>query len=391
MIGSWLNGYLRHTNLFPQTTEVNIAIRTDASSVIGSGHLMRCLAIANELKNRGASVLFITVSEEQKWIDLIRGRGFSCETIKSAHTSGVSQTDSKCNETNARSQHYVVDWRKDSTHTREIIEGKDIDWLIVDHYGLDWQWESSIRDCVNRILVIDDLVDRAHDCDALSDCVYGRMVDDYKSLVPRGCKLLLGTKYAPLRPEFLKWREFALERRRNYQGVKKILVSLGGTDKSNLTGEVLNQLVRLELPDNIEIEVVVGLGFAHQKSVEDQIASLPIKVSLNVGANDMASRIVEADLGIGAIGVSAWERFCLGLPAVNLITESHQLAVVKVLQKERFSGVVHSEKLSSTLVPFFKDLVFDHSKYREYADQCSQAIDGKGLFRLAQHIESEST
>ena len=268
MIGSWPNGSLRHTDLFPQTNEVNIAIRTDASNVIGSGHLMRCLAIADELRNRGAGVLFITVSEEQKWIDLIRGRGFACETIESAHADGVTLTDSICNEANTRSQHYVVDWRKDSSQTREIIEGKEIDWLIVDHYGLDWQWESAIRDSVNRILVIDDLVDRAHDCDALSDCVYGRMVDDYKSLVPMECKLLLGTKYAPLSPELLNCREYALERRLNFQGVKKILVSLGGTDKSNLTGEVLNQLVRLELPDNIEIEVVVGLGFAHLKRLK---------------------------------------------------------------------------------------------------------------------------
>lgn len=94
MIGPWLNGSSKHTNLFPQTIEVNIAIRTDASSVIGSGHLMRCLAIADELKNRGASVLFITVSEEQKWIDLIRGRGYTCEIIETAHANGVSQTDS---------------------------------------------------------------------------------------------------------------------------------------------------------------------------------------------------------------------------------------------------------------------------------------------------------
>ena len=370
---------------------MNIAIRTDASSVIGSGHLMRCLAIADELKNRGASVLFITVSEEQKWIDLIRSRGFTCETIETAHANGVSQTGSNCNETHTRSRYYLVDWRKDSSQTREIIEGKEIDWLIVDHYGLDWQWESSIRDCVNRILVIDDLAERAHDCDVLLDCVYGRKIGDYKSLVPRGCELLLGAKYAPLRPEFLNWREFALERRRNFRGVKKILVSLGGTDKSNLTGEVLKQLTRLELPDNIEIEVVVGLGFLHLKRVENQIASLPIKVSLDVGANNMASRIVEADLGIGAIGVSTWERFCLGLPAANLITEAHQLAVVNVLQKERFSGVMHSQNLSNTLMPFLKKILFEQSNYREISEQCCQTIDGKGLIRLMKYIESKST
>ncbi len=366
---------------------MNIAIRTDASSVIGSGHLMRCLAIANELKNRGASVLFITVSEEQKWIDLIRGRGFTCETIETAHATGVSLIDSKCNETNARSQHYVVDWRKDSSQTRQIIEGKEIDWLIVDHYGLDWQWESLIRDCVNRIIVIDDLADRAHDCDALLDCVYGRTADDYKSLVPGGCELLLGAKYALLRPEFLKWREFALERRRKFQGVNKILVSLGGTDKSNLTAKVLNQLAPLELPNNIEIEVVVGLGFTHLKRVEDQIASLPNKSSLDVGVNNMASRIAEADLGIGAIGVSTWERFCLGLPAVNLITASHQLAAIASLRKQKFSGVLHSSTIASEIVPFLKKLMFDQSIYREYADQCSQAIDGKGLFRLVDFLK----
>lgn len=382
MIGSWLNGSSKCTNLFPQTIEVNIAIRTDASSVIGSGHLMRCLAIADELKNRGASVLFITVSEEQKWIDLIRSRGFTCETIETAHANGVSQTGSNCKETHTRSRYYVVDWRKDSSQTKEIIEGKEIDWLIVDHYGLDWQWESSIKDCVHRILVIDDLAERAHDCDVLLDCVYGRKVGDYKSLVPRGCKLLLGAKYAPLRPEFLNWRDFALERRRNFQGVKKILVSLGGTDKSNLTEQVLNQLARLKLPDKIEIEVVVGLGFPHLKRVEDQIALLPIKISLDVGANNMASRIVEADLGIGAIGVSTWERFCLGLPAVNLITEAHQLAVVASLREQKFSGVLHSSKMSSEFAPFLKKLIFDKSYYREFANQCSRVIDGNGLFRL---------
>ena len=335
-------------------------------------------------------MLFITVSEEQKWIDLIRSRGFTCETIETAHANGVSQTGSNCNETHTRSRYYVVDWRKDSSQTKEIIKGKEIDWLIVDHYGLDWQWESSIRDCVNRILVIDDLAERAHDCDVLLDCVYGRKVGDYKSLVPRGCELLLGAKYAPLRPEFLNCREFALKRRLNFQGVKKILVSLGGTDKSNLTGEVLNQLTRLELPDNIEVEVVVGLGFLHLKRVENQIASLPIRVSLDVGANNMASRIVEADLGIGAIGVSTWERFCLGLPAVNLITEDHQLAVVASLRKQKFSGVLHSSTMASELAPFLKKLIFDQSYYRDFAKQCSRAIDGKGLFRLAEQIESES-
>ncbi len=254
--------------------------------------------------------------------------------------------------------------------------------MIVDHYGLDWQWESSIRDCVNRILVIDDLAERAHDCDVLLDCVYGRKVGDYKSLVPRRCELLLGAKFAPLRPEFLNWREFALERRCNFQGVKKILVSLGGTDRSNLTEQVLNQLTRLKLPNNIEIEVVVGLGFAHLKRVEDQIALLPIKISLNVGANNMASRIVEADLGIGAIGVSTWERFCLGLPAVNLITEAHQLAVVASLREQKFSGVLKATSMASELAPFLKKLIFDQSYYREFANQCSRVIDGKGLFRL---------
>ena len=110
MIGSWLNVCLRHTELFPQKIEVNIAIFTEASSVIGSGHLMRCLAIADELKSRGASVFFITVSEEWKWVDLIQGRGFTCETIESVPASGVFQTDSDSNDTHTRSPHYVVDW-----------------------------------------------------------------------------------------------------------------------------------------------------------------------------------------------------------------------------------------------------------------------------------------
>lgn len=102
----------------------------------------------------------------------------------------------------------------------------------------------------------------------------------------------------------------------------------------------------------------------------------------------MASRIVEADFGIGAIGVCTWERFCLGLPAVYSITEVHQLAVVNMLQKERFSGVMNSQMLSSSIVSFLKEFLFDQSIYREIADQCFQAIDGKGLIALIQYIES---
>ena len=365
---------------------MEIAIRTDASHAIGSGHLMRCLALASEMRKVGWKVVFVTSRRENKWIELINGKGCDYEVIdtpidlklKQAEYFGETAQENTTVDSNA--------WRKDALETRKVLKNKKYDWIVVDHYNLDAKWESMLRDCTKRILVIDDLADRKHDCNILSDSVYGRSADNYRNLVSKECKLLLGTKYALLRPEFAEWRDSALKRRRGYRGVERVLISLGGVDKSNLTGRVLKQLNDFKWYSKVEFDVIVGVGSRNQNSIATQIMKMPYKVDLNFGVSDMASRIVDADLGIGALGVSTWERFCLGLPSINIVSELNQMKTIRSLKQEAFSGVIFSHMLDKTLCPIVDNIVSNTDTYRRYVDSCSSIIDGKGVPRIINEI-----
>ena len=366
---------------------MKVAIRTDASSAIGSGHLMRCLALASEMRRSGWNVKFITSGREKKWIRLVNKYGFEYVLINTLIDSSLTFRNFDDAITKSVSNNYSMAWRNDVIETKKALRGEKFDWIVVDHYNLDVRWESAVRPCTERILVIDDLADREHDCEMLLDCVYGRTNDDYARLVPAGCKLLLGTSYALLRPEFYKWRNYALGRRQECDVVKKVLVSLGGVDKGNMTGLVLDTLQKVQWDSNVMVEVVVGQGFKHKQSIKEQIASIPLRVTLDIGVDDMERRIAEADLGIGGFGISTWERFCLGLPSVNIITENNQINAIGMLQRELFSGLIYSESIKTNLNAYVEKFSSDMSVYRKFAKCCSLLVDGGGLLRTVKAID----
>ena len=366
---------------------MEIAIRTDASHAIGSGHLMRCLALAREMRKVGWKVVFISSGREKKWIDLIKENEFECEVIKTSLDLDLVEISRPNDLFNVSSNERLGHWQHDAFETRQALKDRQIEWLIVDHYGLDSYWESTLRACTKKIMVIDDLADRKHECDILVDCVYGRTCDDYFGLVPSKCRLFLGSKYALIRPEFREWRSRSLERRSNQTAIEKVLVSLGGVDKRNLTGRVLETLQSLEIISNVRIEVIVGHGFESQQDVKDQIASMSVEVTFDVGVNDMARRMTEADIAIGAFGVSTWERFCLGLPSVNFITEENQIRVIEKIAQNPIFGVVHSECLENQLHSFLVKIMHDDEYYQHIVDACSVLVDGKGLSRIINEIQ----
>lgn len=144
------------------------------------------------------------------------------------------------------------------------------------------------------------------------------------SLVPNGCRLLLGTAYALLRSEFVDWRSSKLSRRDNNLTVRKFLNSLGGVDQTNLTGRVLNQLNRLEWNPDFQIDVFADKGFIHKSETEQQLASFQLNNIPEMDVNDIANRFTNTYLGTGAFGVSTWERFCVGLPSANIVTQENK-------------------------------------------------------------------
>lgn len=275
-----------------------IAIRTDASITIGSGHVMRCLTLAEELRHAGSEVCFMCRKDRGDMLEIIHDHGFPSVAIETK-----------------------TDWHCDAEQTLSAMTSQHrIDWLVVDHYQLDRRWESLLRPTTRNILVIDDLADRPHDCDVLLDQnYYKNAAKRYSSLVPSHCRLFLGPEFALLREEF----RIAARNLRSRDGhVRRLLITFGATDPTDETGKVLSALRSLDSP-SISADVVVGATNPRRADIEAICATMP-RVRCHVQTNRMAELMNDADLAIGASGATTWERCILGLPTLTVTTADNQ-------------------------------------------------------------------
>jgi len=215
------------------------------------------------------------------------------------------------------------DWQTDAEQTQQLLPEGPVDWLVVDHYALDADWELLLRGRCQRMMVIDDLADRQHDCDLLLDQTLGRLEEDYVQLVSENCTLLTGSQYALLRPEFAELREMSLQRRVRPQ-LQRILISMGGVDQHNATGAVLAALNKSSLPQECQVTVVMGEQAPWLQTVQEQAEQMRWPTTVQVNVDNMAQLMVESDLAIGAAGSSSWERCCLGLPTILLVLAENQ-------------------------------------------------------------------
>ena len=256
--------------------------RFEANCSIGAGHAIRSCVIADELTERGWICKIITTQETYDFILALS--------------------------------------RFERIDPRDVLNQK-ADLLVVDNYDLDIDYETKMRRCVDKILVIDDLANRRHECDILLDQTYGRETDDYKSLVPNHCEILTGIDYVLLRKEIREMRDKALEKRRNTTKVERILISLGGSDPKNYTQQALQMIVESGFQG--KIDVVLGFTSINRASLEKYVQEHSLDVAFHVNA-DMAQLMYDADLCIGAAGSSVWERLYLGLPQQIVSLETNQ-------------------------------------------------------------------
>lgn len=275
---------------------------------------MRCLTLADELKRAGAEVAFLCASLPWPIRDLIEGAGHQVRMLPTAsifHQDGTDW-DSKPLP--------VADQQADAEAAMETI-GALADWLIVDHYLLDEHWESIARGSARRMLVIDDLANRRHDCDLLLDQTLGSDSANYRPLVPLQAELMCGAIFALLRPEFIRKRTEALERRREIGPARRILVSLGSMDVGGLTIPVVR--TALDVLPACLLDVVISDTAPTIDEVR-WLAGKSARVTLHVNSRSMAELMRDSDLAIGAAGTSSWERCCLGLPAITFAVAKNQ-------------------------------------------------------------------
>lgn len=350
---------------------MQVAFRVDASLQIGTGHVMRCLTLADALQVHGAKSTFICRQHEGNLIQQIKQRGHAVINLP---------IDSRTNEGNeqdklAHAAWLGGPWIHDAEQTREAIRGKTFDWLVVDHYALDIRWEQALNSHYRKLMVIDDLADREHCCDLLLDQNLGRFAKAYEGLVQQNAITLIGPRYALLRPEFAEWRAYSL-RRREYGQLQNLLITMGGVDIDNVTGQVLTALTKSDLSQSIRINVVMGPHAPWLNQVKEQAAKMMQPTSVLAGVNNMAQLMADSDLCIGAAGSTSWERCCVGLPSIMLVLAPNQLKGALALQNLGASKVIEIHKQITKYM-------FTNEMLKKLSQAAAAVTDGLGGERVA--------
>lgn len=305
---------------------MRVYFRVDASLSIGSGHVMRCLTLARALREQGARCEFVTRDHVGNLVDLIQEDGYDVYVLPAS----VSSVRSELSDL-AHGAWLGVSQAQDAADTLAVLNAP-ADWLVIDHYGLDKEWELATRSLASRCFAFDDLADREHAVDVLLDQNLGRIEADYRDLVPSTTRLLMGTTYTLLRPEFPAHRDSSLARRRDPWQVDQMLISLGGVDKDNVTGVILDQLAAHCEINITRIVVIMGRKAPWLNDVRRKAQKLLAPVEVLSGVNNVAEIMASSDLAIGAVGGSAWERCCLGLPTLAVVLAQNQWNGARALQ-----------------------------------------------------------
>ncbi|TYC58037.1 UDP-2,4-diacetamido-2,4,6-trideoxy-beta-L-altropyranose hydrolase [Marinobacter sp. BW6] len=366
---------------------MHIAFRVDASIQMGTGHAMRCLTLAEALRSQGHECTFICRNHSGNLGTLIAERGFQLSLLSQADW-GERNIDSEGDSALAHADWLGVTWQQDAEQTLEALNGPIIDWLVVDHYALDARWERRVSRRVKDVMVIDDIADRPHECKLLLDQNLGRKAEDYDGLVPETCIRLIGPHYALLRPEFAEFRERSLERRRTPE-LKRILITLGGVDRDNVTGQVLDVLSKSQLPPETELDVVMGASAPALDEVRRQAEVLPFRISVSVNVSDMAERMFLADLCIGAAGSTSWERCCLGLPTMTMVLAENQKDAAEAISRQGAAAVIQDNSdLKTAVQHVLADEQFAANLFA-MSNAGASLVDGLGCVRVVNHLRTE--
>lgn len=357
---------------------MQVVFRTDASIAMGTGHVMRCLTLADMLRERGAHCRFVSRAHPGHLARYIRERGHGLELLSSAGDTAAAKDE-------LLPQHAAwlgATWQADADQTLAALGSTMADWLIVDHYALDARWERATRHACRNLMAIDDLADRPHECSVLLDQNLDRKADDYAPRVPSGCRLLTGPRYALLRPEFAAHRRHCLDRR-GARVLRHLLIAMGGMDAENVTTTVLDALTATALPADCRISVVMGAQAPWLDTVRARASAMQRPTEVLIGVRNMAQLMCDSDLAIGATGGTAWERCCLGLPTVAIVLAVNQRGAAMALER---SGAVLRCELGAGFQGELRQIVATACRpevLRRLALAASMITDGMGAARVA--------
>ena len=349
---------------------MKIAIRADASLTIGSGHIMRCTVLADALRQAGGEILFICREHPGHYIDWLEAQDYHVARLPAPSAEQTGNPGATQTQDSAES-------------VAALSDSTPVDWLIVDHYGLDARWESALRPYCRRLLAIDDLADRDHDCDLLLDQNLQKTSDRYLAHLPPQALALLGPRYALLRPEFAQARQGFDHHPGNNC---RLLVFFGAADPQGMTLNALTAIAALAHP-GLSIDVVIGQSNPHGAAIAARVAALP-NASLHVQTPRMAELMTAADLLLGAAGSTLWESCCLRLPSLLVVMADNQAANAAALAE--LGGAINlgtcAEADENVIHHTLAWLLASPGKRQQMAERIATLVDGKGCERVIRRL-----
>jgi len=361
---------------------MKVVFRTDASLQIGTGHVARCLALAQALRQRGATCRFVCRDHPGNLIERIRQSEF--EALVLPMNTHIDHYDPASDQPVLEHAPWLgSNWQTDAVQTKAAIVDFEPDWLVVDHYALDQRWEASMRSHCKKIMVIDDLADRSHDCDLLLD---QNLVESqshrYNSLVPLHCVSLIGPVYALLQHQYAELHSITSPRS---GPVRRILVSFGGIDSQNLTKITIESFLALKRSD-IFLDVVANPASPYLGELREQVRSHS-NITLHEGLLSLAELMVQSDLAVGAGGTTTWERLCLGLPSITItVARNQQPIAASLAQRELIRWIGDHESVTIQALSEALDLEIGSPGLEAWSIACRELVDGRGAERTARII-----
>lgn len=360
---------------------MRVIFRADASLHIGTGHVMRCLTLAEALRACGAECGFVTRDHTGHLAGRISARGFPVSLLPAGTSDFVAPPP-------AHAGWAGVHWTKDAAETLGATDGAD--WMVVDHYALDARWERTVAGGRMRLMVIDDLADRPHAADLVLDQKFGHSPADHAGLLPAGCRCLTGPRHALLRPEFAQTRAQSLSDR-DGRGLRHLIVTLGGVDRGDATSAVLGALRTACLPPDLRITVIMGSDAPALERVRALAAQMPRPTEVAVDVADMAARMAAADLAISAGGGTTWERCCLGLPSIIVETADNQAGIARAMAAAGAAldpGPVEAAGFGRVLQAALRE-ASDPARLDALSANAAAICDGDGARRVVERLGVE--
>jgi UDP-2,4-diacetamido-2,4,6-trideoxy-beta-L-altropyranose hydrolase len=333
-----------------------LLIRADASAAIGTGHVMRCLALAQAWCRDGANVLFAQAETTSTLEKRLRVENFELVPVREERGS-----------------------TEDAAETVALAQARGATWIVADGYCFGAAWQKQIRAAGLRLLVIDDYGQAEH---YHADLVLNQNLSASESLYARrdaDTRLLLGPRYALLRREFL---DASISAREIADTARKVLVTLGGSDPDQVTAKVVMAL--REIP-GLEAIVVVGGSNPHLESLSALIGSENPALRLIVDATNMSELMRWADVAVTAAGSTSWELATAGLPALQLVIADNQAPIADALYR---AGVTvslgdHRASTPAVIAEALRELLAECTQRREMSSRGRRLVDGRGANRVA--------